>query len=40
VIQAIQERLKPASKLVFPIRRRARHGRPLQKPTAYESLKN
>jgi len=28
VIQAIQERLKPASKLAFPIRRRAHHGRP------------
>src|ERR1700729_218165 len=26
--QAIQERLEPSSKLVFPIRRRAYHGRP------------
>src|SRR5438477_12791406 len=38
VTQAIQERLQPASKLIFPIRRRAHHGRPSKKPTTYESF--
>ena len=40
VTQPIQKRLEPTSKLVFPIRRPASHGRPLQKPTTHESLKN
>src|SRR5258707_2674097 len=35
--QEIQERLQPAFKLVFPIRRRAYHGRPSKKPTTHES---
>src|SRR4029077_17415814 len=40
VTQPIQKRLEKASKLFFPIRRPANHGRPLQKPTTYESQKN
>ena len=40
VTQPIQERLEPTSKLFFPIQRLASHGRPLQKPTTHESLKN
>src|SRR5438874_1760161 len=32
VTQSIQKRLEPTPKLVFPIRRSANHGRPLQKP--------
>ncbi len=39
VTQAIQERLQPAFKLIFPIRRRAHHCRPSKKPTTYELLK-
>jgi len=33
VTQPIQKRLEKASKLLFPIRRPANYGRPLQKPT-------
>jgi hypothetical protein len=40
VTQPIQKRLEKACKLVFPIRRPANHGRPLQKPTTHESQKN
>src|SRR5262249_18801343 len=40
VTQPIQKRLEKASKLFFPIRRPANHGRPLQKPTTHESQKN
>jgi hypothetical protein len=40
VTQPIQKRLEPTSKLFFPIRRSANHGRPLHKPTAHESQKN
>ena len=38
--QPIQKRLEPTPKLFFPIQRPANHGRPLQKPTTHESLKN
>jgi hypothetical protein len=38
--QPIQNRLEKASKLFFPIRRPANHGRPLQKPTTHESQNN
>src|SRR5437870_8962104 len=37
VTQPTQKRLEKASKLFFPIRRPANHGRPLQKPTTHES---
>src|SRR5262249_4388000 len=40
VTQPIQKRFEKAAKLVFPIRRSANHGRPLQKPTTHESQKN
>src|SRR6516225_4109654 len=40
VTQPIQKRLEKASKLFFPIRCPANHGRPLQKPTTHESQKN
>src|SRR5205809_3467152 len=40
VTQPTQKRLEKASKLFFPIRRPANHGRPLQKPTTHESQKN
>ena len=40
VTQAFQERFEPTAKLIFPIRPRALHGRPLHKPTTHESLKN
>src|SRR5436305_15329477 len=40
VTQPTQKRLEKASKLLFPIRRAANHGRPLQKPTTHESQKN
>src|SRR5262249_47154681 len=40
VTQPIQKRFEKACKLVFPIRRSANHGRPLQKPTTHESQKN
>ena len=40
VPQLVQKRLQPASQFVSPIRYRANHGRPLQKPTTHESLKN
>ncbi len=38
--QPIQKRLEPTSKLLFPIRCPATHGRPLQRPTTHESQKN
>ena len=38
--QPIQKRPEPTSKLVFPIQRRANHGRPLQRPTVHESSEN
>jgi hypothetical protein len=37
--QAIQKGLEPAPKLIFPLRRRARHGQPSKKPTTHESSK-
>ena len=40
VSQPIQKLLEKVSKLFFPIRRPASHGRPLQKPTTHESQKN
>src|SRR4029077_8867529 len=40
VPQPVQKWLQPASKLLSPIQCPANHGRPLQKPTTYESLKN
>src|SRR5262249_21751303 len=39
VSQPIQKRLEKVSKLFFPIRRPASHGRPIQKPTTHESQK-
>src|SRR5262249_45363123 len=39
VTQPIQKPIKKASKLFFPIRRPANHGRPLQKPTTMSHRK-